>query len=706
MTLFAKLISFLIKSYPAFLLRNKANLVAFFAIFVLFIGFELQAQSGGAELDAVAQVKNLVDEAEKASQSRRVQAWQDKSNSFSMLDHKAVELALSGKYEQALAMALLSPTQETPTLITWLEAMDKESDMSKLDRLRFIKENPDWPGQKTIQAIAERRPLLIADLNAKQLVSYYEKYEPEKNSEYMGYINAIIMTGDTERANQMARKIWRTRTFVEKDELAFLDRFGDIITQVDQVERMKWLLANDHAVSGERQIERLKITTDYPFYRAQLALLQGSNLSRKEEQSLTKSQRQHYKIMKPKIKAEINNDRLDKALEYFFEMDASTVSPDTLLDLRLLLARIAISHKKYEQAYKVLRGHGATSGENFSHAEWLMGWLTLRQLKRSETAIEHFNIALNGADDRWKAKTLFWLATTYAGANKPVLAVRAYGSCARYVFDLHGQLCLKALGYERFEGDFSRPMDRAQSFPSYLTAPAALLANAGEWSKASMFLYAIRSKAKSAEQQRQLITFAQALGLQNLSYILADQFLYVGADVWNISRPILDLELEEQIERHEDRAIFYALMFSESSFRTKVVSKAGAMGLAQLLPDTAKDIARRNNIELNSKQDLLNDPKLNARLGWHYIQWIQEQVGNRWIYVLPAYNAGHARVKEWHRRFGEADNSVIGALDWIEHVPYRETRDYIVRVIENASIYDSLLVGKAQPFIASDLLMR
>ena len=627
----------------------------------------------------------------------------NKEQHFSRYDHHVVRLALEGSYTQAHFLSLASQTTDLKTLVQWLRAIDSKSDMTKLERQRFVQEKPNWPGLSTIKSIAERRPVLGTEVEGKQLVAYYEKYKPQKNAEYMGFLNALQTLGDNERAISIARQLWRSRTFLEKDEKEFVKRFGKYFTQKDQEERMRWLMANDHALSGRRQIERVKASKDYPFFTAQLALLEDSNIAPSIEKALSPEQRKHYTILHPKIRRNLRRGYLTRATEDFFNLDTRTATPQQLIKTRLMLARDNISYKRYKTAYKVLRGHGLTKGENFVHAEWIMGWLAFRMLGLNDTAIEHFRKASAQAQDRWQPKVRFWLGTAYQKQDQPVAAVRAFGSCARYPYDFYGQLCLQAMGLKRFEGDFSRPLNHAADFPKDLRTAAALLSYAGEWGKASMFLQQIRKGLKGEEAHRQLIIFTQALGLQNLSYLLAEQFLYVGSDVWAHARPIVKLDIKD-LDDPLERAMFYALIYQESRFKPNAQSKAGAQGLAQLMPATARDIAKKHGIKLKSRQELLDNPNLNANLGWKYIGWVRGQVGERWLYILPAYNAGHARVKEWKKRFGEPGHSILEALDWIEHIPYRETRNYIIRVLENVAIYDSLLAGKAQPLRTAEIL--
>lgn len=604
---------------------------------------------------------------------------------------EAIVAALEGEYLKARLAAARSKEPVVRKLVEWLTAQTVSASYSDRRREAFLKANPNWPARSIIKArMAAPKP----PKDARALVAFRQDNRPLRNKEWLIYVDALQELGQEDKALEVVRTMWRSRTFYRQDETAFIERFGDKLSYADHIARMEWLLDNNHKISGERHLPRIS-DEDLPYYRARFAIMKGREPDDKDLKKISKQRLLHPDFSLATVARLERKGHISKAVEAFLPIDAKGHAPEELMDLRIKLSRALVTLRRYEESYGLIAAHRLTGGKEASQAELLAGWLALRQLEKPSQAVQHFERAMAWDFGFLHSKAAFWLAQAQAKLKNEDQRQIALKACAERSVDLYAQLCLEILG---------QPL--AGSFAPYKASPdelvdeemavgARLLSAAGEHRYARLLMRALITSTDDLDLKKNALAFARQLGYPRFSYQMADEEITKQKPVWDYARPLPDFALD-QIEKPDDRAFFYALMYQESRFQTDLVSHAGAKGVAQLLPSTAKDMAGRSKLEF-SEERLTSDAAYTAKLGWAYVDWLRNVVGERSLYVLAGYNAGPGKVKSWKKQFGEAGPGMLGTLDWLEKIPFSETRSYIERIYANVVPYRNLLARKAQP---------
>ncbi len=457
---------------------------------------------------------------------------------------------------------------------------------------------------------------------------------------------------------------------------------------------MEWLLENNHKISGERHLPRIS-EEDLPYYRARFAIMKGSEPSESDLKKISKQRLLHPDFSLATVARLERKGHISKAVEAFLPIDAKGHAPEDLMDLRIKLARALVTLGRYEESYQLIAAHKLTGGTEASEAELLAGWLALRQLENPEDAVQHFERAMAWDFGFLHSKAAFWLAQAQAKLKNEAQRTIALKACSERRVDLYAQLCLEILG-ETLEGSFAPyKANPSALFDAEMAKAASILSGAGEHRYARLLMRALIVSTDDLALKKNALAFARQLGYPRFSYQMADEEIAKQNPVWDFARPMPDFDLKDIIEP-DDRAFFYALMYQESRFQTDLVSHAGAKGVAQLLPATAKDMAARAKVTF-SEERLTSEAAYTATLGWHYVDWLRNVVGERSLYVLAGYNAGPGKVKSWKKQLGEAGPGMLGTLDWLEKIPFSETRSYVERIYSNVVPYRNLLARKAQP---------
>ncbi len=603
----------------------------------------------------------------------------------------AIEHALQGDYLKARLAAARSQIPVARILVEWLTAQTNSSSYADRRRQAFLDQNPNWPARSIIKArMAQPKP----PKEARALVAFRQDNRPQKNKDWLIYVEALQSLEQEDKALEVLRTMWRSRTFYRQDEADFVERFGDILTYADHIARMEWLLDNNHKVSGKRHLPRIS-EEDLPYYRARFAIMSGKEPDEGDLEKISKQRLLHPDFSLANVARLERKGHISKALEAFLPIDAKGHAPEELISLRMKLARALIFQDRFEEAYNLLSAHRLTSGKQASEAEVLAGWLALRQLDKAQEAVPHFERAMAWDFGALHSKSAFWLAQAQAKLQNDEKRNQALKACSARSIDLYSQLCIEILGQE-LTGSFQPYKPDASKLADQEMADAArLLSAAGQHRYARLLMRALIVSTDDLGLKKNAMAFARQLGYPRFSYQMADEEIAKQNPVWDYARPLVDLNLAK-LEAANDRALFSALLYQESRYQADLISHAGAMGVAQLLPGTAKDMAGRLGLEF-SEERLLSDPQYNAELGWRYVQWLREVVGSRSLYVLAGYNAGHANVRKWKEKLGEAGPGMLGTLDWLERIPFSETRSYIERIYANVVPYRNLLARKAQP---------
>jgi soluble lytic murein transglycosylase len=378
------------------------------------------------------------------------------------------------------------------------------------------------------------------------------------------------------------------------------------------------------------------------------------------------------------------------------------VAPDKWWTERRVLSRELLDIGEVRLAYQVAAAHGGGTAESIADAEFHAGWYALRGLRDARTAMRHFaRIAEVASGPISQARAHYWMGRA-AGEGAPGEPRPHYERAARFGTTFYGQLAAAELGRTRLDTRYPQPSteDRHRFERREAVAAIRRLEAAGHAARANLLYMALANELKNAGELALLAVMAESRGNHGLALRVGKAAAARGIEIGALAHPIGAIPATAGIPE-ERKAMAYAVARQESEFNIGAVSSAGARGLLQLMPGTARAMARKSGLAYSPAR-LTSDPAYNASLGSAYLGEQMERFGGSRIMTFAGYNAGPSRVDEWVRRYGDPRGKPVEwVVDWIERIPYGETRNYVQRVMENYQVYKMRLTGRFE--IAADL---
>jgi soluble lytic murein transglycosylase len=356
---------------------------------------------------------------------------------------------------------------------------------------------------------------------------------------------------------------------------------------------------------------------------------------------------------------------------------------------RNILVRRLIEDKSFSKAYQLASHHGMVEGSEFAEAEWLSGWLALRFLNRPELAIQHFSKMYAKVETSIsKSRGAYWSGRAADALNKSEEAKTWYFQAATYPHTYYGQVARIELNRRHIPVPtthiaFSTPADQTSITSSDLVQAAILLHQSGYESLSAKFITAKLYGIKTAGEYQAFATYLKRIGDTSGAYRIAKAASWKNIALGNTAYPSL-MSLVSDISI--DPALAHGIIRQESQFDTEAESPAGALGLMQLMPGTAREVAKKRGWAHETNW-LTSRPSHNVLLGSTYLNDLLKRFNGSYPLAIAAYNAGPSRVNSWLEAFGDPRTGKVDWIDWIELIPVAETRNYVQRVTEGVALY-------------------
>jgi len=541
-----------------------------------------------------------------------------------------------------------------------------------------------WPGAKQIRRNTERA-LARQGLSPKAVVAAFRGGRPLTVEGAILLAKAHLDLGQKQKANRAISDIWRYEKLDKKSEKRVLQTVGPALTRKDHRVRMHKLLYRDRATAATRiagKAEQVSLA------KARAAVLRKSDKSASLIKAVAPSSKKDTGFLFARIEHARRTGNYNKAADLLLN---APLDPDLLIDPhewwveRRIVSREMLEIGKYRKAYRLVARHAAQSNSDIAEAEFHAGWYALRFLKDKTTARKHFEkILLVSKRPISQARGYYWLAR----ASSPAKARGLFRKAAKHGGTFYGQLAAAELGTRKLSIDRPRAStaDKSRLRARELYRAIKRLEGLGHgWRAEPMYRHLARN-LNSTGELAVLAADAERRGDYNLSLQVGKIAYGRGLEVDTLSWPIGAIPGSASISG-SGRALAYAIARQESAFDKAAISGANARGLLQLLPGTAKSVAKRNGLKY-SKSKLTRDAGYNATLGSAYLAEQLERFGNSYVLTFAAYNAGPGRVDEWLERFGDPRGKPLyQVIDWIEQIPFTETRHYVQRVMENYQVY-------------------
>ncbi|SFK58077.1 soluble lytic murein transglycosylase [Mesorhizobium albiziae] len=586
-------------------------------------------------------------------------------------------------------------------ILAWAIALQGGNDISSGEIAAAAEALPGWPGMAALRRNSEKA-LLRENPAAKTVVQAFGATKPQTAEGMTILARSLVVLGQPERARALLSPFWRTEKLEAKDEVAILKEFGALIPAADHRFRMERMLYADRVSSAQRVagLAGAKQLAD-----AWSAVLRNDKNAGKLLDAVPSAQRSAGYLF-AEAKYLRRGEKISEAAAIILKAPkdkASLVDPDAWWIERRVLSRELVDAGDMKTAYRLVAAHSAESPSNAVDAEFHAGWYALRGLNDAQTAAKHFSRIAEIADGPVSlSRAYYWLGRA-AEAGGPGDAKAYYERAAGYGTAFYGQLAAARIGRGGITVAYPTPTsaDRQQFSRREAVQAIRRLENAGHAWRADILYRDLAQQLTAPGELALLAVMAEKRGNNFLALKVGKIAAGRGIDIGALSHPLGAIPESAKIDG-SGKALAYAIARQESEFNTGAVSRAGAMGLLQLMPGTAKELAKRSGLPY-SMQRLTSDAGYNATLG---AAFLGEQLGKfdgSYVLTFAGYNAGPRRTQEWVKRYGDPRGKDIDTVvDWIERIPFAETRSYVQRVMENYQVYKMRLSGQFN--IATDLV--
>ena len=576
----------------------------------------------------------------------------------------------------------------------WL-TLTEDKGKAEFDELAlFILENPMWPGIEELQERAEGRLTDSADRTLT--LELFEDREPLTTRGRVRLAEALFAAGEHEMAALQIKHAWVRGKFTATEEKSFLERHKRHLTDDDHDERLKTMLWDRRWRAAKRMLPR--VSKDHQrLAKARLALQQRARGVDQIIDAVPASLENDSGLIYDRIRWRRLKKKHEAAVELLLNPPEQLVRHDRWWFERSYQIRRAIDQRNFERAYQLASRHGQLSGGDYVEAEWLAGWLALRFSNQPETAFRHFvRLYDRVVPPVRQARAAYWAGRASNALGDSPGATAWYRRAASHHATYYGQLAASELDDADHAPEPVKPTDseRASFHANELVQVASMLIAAGATNHLDPFLLALSEQAETGTEISMIGDLAVAGGRPSLLARVGRRAAFEGNVHGPAAFPIPRIdELLTPSANDVEPSLLLALARQESMFKNKVASNAGARGLMQLLPSTARIVAKKAG-EKYDLDRLVGDHNYNALLGGHYLDAMLERFDGEPALALAAYNAGPLRVKKWIEKHGDPRTGDRHAIvDWVELIPFSETRNYVQRVLEGYQVYDRHLAS-------------
>lgn len=585
-------------------------------------------------------------------------------------------------------------------ILLWLELMQDDT-VSFADIVAFIEQNQDWP---RLGALREHAEQLMDGVPDAAVLAYFKAHPPLSPKGKLRLAAALADTGQRAALIALVRQMWVTPDLGPDDEQAILARYADVLRPEDDALRLDRLLWAGQNSAARREMPR----APEEWQRLAEARLAFAELSDNAEALLARvpeKLRSDPGIVFARVRWYRRKDRLDDAAKTLQQAPPDLVRPAAWWGERDILVRNLLDQSENQLAYTLAawRGLGET-GAAAIEAEFLAGWIALRRLNDPQLASKHFAALYASATlPASQARGAYWLARAAEAMGRRDDARHWLTVAAAHGITYYGQLAAARLD-ATVRPDFPpEPQPTPQLADAFagteLVRAARMLAEIGQNDLARSFVLQVAAAAKTPVDQKLVATLAAKTGALDVGIVAAKRAGRDGVPLLAEGYPLIGFVGHSEIEK----PLVLAIGRQESGFDATAVSRADARGVMQLRPDTAREVARSVGMPFSAGR-LTGDPAYNLALGEAFLNRLLDRFGGSYILATAAYNAGPARVNQWLDTLGDPRSRTVDPVDWIESIPFSETRNYVERVLENLQVYRLRLGAGDRAFtLAQDL---
>ena len=604
------------------------------------------------------------------------------------------------KYITAYKSSLKLKDKDLKIFVKWLYLMRSSNNASFNDYQVFIKKQPEYPRIGRLQYLAEQK-IILKNTTPKSVINWFDQYPPVSGMGKLKLAEAYLQQNKTANIRDLIREGW-VDAALNRGQLKFYrKKFKKFLSEEDYIKRAEYL-------SWERKYWDLKrllvyLPKDYrALYNARQILMSNSYGVDNAISKVPTVFKNDIGLQYDRLRWRNRRGRLESSLQILYEN--SNKSEDELIraDLwwkqRESIVRSLLYKKRYKTAYKIASEHSLTSGAEFAEAEWLSGWIAHSFLKSQEYAINHFlNFYDNVSYPISLSRGAYWLGKSYKALGNDKTADDYFRQGSKYLTTYYGQLSLMEIEDQakiKLEDDAFYTKEYEKKFFNNDLIKIIRILKELDQTKYSKDL--IKHLALiNVDEGSEVLAAKLAVDVERYDYAIqiSKKASYEKRFYLKYNYPIITTPRKINNKTMPPSEFILAIIRQESEFDRKAYSYAGARGMMQLMKYTAKLVAKQAKLPY-SISGLTRDPEYNIKLGTYYFDSLLNDYGGVYPFAIAAYNAGPNRVKTWRRVNGDPSKNQISFIDWIEMIRFKETRNYVQRVLENVNVYKFMINQK------------
>jgi soluble lytic murein transglycosylase len=602
----------------------------------------------------------------------------------------AIDLARKAKTTEAIVIGKTIGDPAAQKLVEWYLLRHPDSDAKFSRFAAFIADNPNWPGRALMRRRAEAR--LWQERSNAATVRSFTGDRPTSAKGRLALARALLAEGNRDGAGRWAREAWRSDELSERSEAEALETFRDLLTPEDHQARMDKRIGAKDLAGAKRAAQRLG-SDELSIVKACAAVKADASKALDLLDAVESAARQDLGYTLCRIQWMRRHDRIEDATRLMLAAAPETMAlqdTDEWWRERRILARKLLDLGKFQIAYAVVRDATLPASENYrADFHFMLGWIALRYLNDPATARAHFAHVDDGsANPIVLARANYWRgrAAEAVGDNDAMRA--GYEAAARHTTAYYGQLARAKLGLERIELRAPLPAD-----------PAGGAVLSDEIVRAADMLYAIGERevvvsfavdlAENCGDEATLAALGELTFRRNDARAMLElgkTALARGLAVDPYAFPTIGIPQHSPIGPEIERSVIYSVARTESAFDQRDKSSANAVGLMQVTPEAARDTAKRFGVAYDWER-IVSDPVYNTQIGAAELSALLKEYKGSHIMTFAGYNAGRGRVRDWVQAHGDPRDPNVDPIDWVERIPFAETRNYVQRVMENLLVY-------------------
>ena len=640
----------------------------------------------------------------KKPRSYKVVKIEEKSQILNKKDFEKAKLVFSqiksGKWTTAFKTSKKVKDKDFKDLVSWLYLLKTGNVASFNDYKSFITNNSDYPRIGRLRYLAEHK-IYLKNSSAKSIINWFLLNPPTSGMGKLKLAESLLANKQNTNVVKLVKEGWITAKLSKSELRYYRNKFKSILNSSDHINRADYLAWEKKYWDLKRMLRYLP-KDEQALYNARQILMSNSYGVDTAISRIPAHLKNDIGLQFDRLRWRNRRGRLEPSLEILYENSNKSEEQLKRADLwwkqRESIVRSLIYKKRYKTAYKVASEHSLSSGANFAEAEWLSGWVAHTFLGSQEYAINHFlNFYSNVGYPISLARGAYWLGKSYKALGDSNNANKYFTEGSKFLTTYYGQLSFNEInenGEFTLRDDSSYTKEYEKKFLSNKLIKHVKLLKELDQTKYSKDIIKYLATI-DIEQGSEVLAAKLATDIERYDYAIqiAKQASYQKRFFLQYNYPIITTPRIINQKTMPPSEFVLAIIRQESEFDRKANSYVGARGMMQLMKYTAKTVAKQAKLPY-SISGLTKDPEYNIKLGSYYFNSLLENYSGVYPFAIAAYNAGPNRVKTWRRVNGDPTKNELSYIDWIELIRFKETRNYVQRVLENVNVYKYMIRQK------------